>query len=324
MNLWCFHIVIGRVYRCGHQKSAKGKDIRSPAAILRLAPARARSGIPRRSGNCHITAKSGQLADEFKFRFSTKYLDKETGLVQHNHRYYAPKFHAFISTDPIEERGGLNLYGFCGNDPINRWDYLGMFGLPDPDELMLLHLFSQLAEQLQNQLQSMCPTSETPWEKFAMHKTMTKAAQEKARRENLIPMTKPLCCDPKKCNEEAESMAKAYIAALYKAFRARKVPVGGNRGNSLIRQCGGEGLTYPDHIDPGLICDGWQDMACKVLSPITNNSKCWSYYTKTKGPYWYQRILFSFEGGHSWGELQIMNGESIRLDPWKSAGWRYN
>jgi RHS repeat-associated protein len=32
------------------------------------------------------------------------------------------------SRDPIEERGGLNLYGFVGNSPANYWDYLGWQG----------------------------------------------------------------------------------------------------------------------------------------------------------------------------------------------------
>ena len=30
------------------------------------------------------------------------------------------------SRDPIEERGGLNLYGFVGNDALNQWDLLGL------------------------------------------------------------------------------------------------------------------------------------------------------------------------------------------------------
>lgn len=29
------------------------------------------------------------------------------------------------SRDPIEEYGGLNLYGFADNDSVNQWDYLG-------------------------------------------------------------------------------------------------------------------------------------------------------------------------------------------------------
>lgn len=31
------------------------------------------------------------------------------------------------SRDPIEEEGGLNLYGFVGNDGVNAWDYLGLY-----------------------------------------------------------------------------------------------------------------------------------------------------------------------------------------------------
>ena len=32
----------------------------------------------------------------------------------------------WLNRDPINEAGGLNLYGFVGNDPVNRWDYLGL------------------------------------------------------------------------------------------------------------------------------------------------------------------------------------------------------
>lgn len=50
---------------------------------------------------------------------------EETGFVYYGHRYYDPKNGRFINRDPIEESGGVNLYGFCGNDGINRWDLLG-------------------------------------------------------------------------------------------------------------------------------------------------------------------------------------------------------
>ena len=32
-----------------------------------------------------------------------------------------------MGRDPAKEKGGLNLYGFCLNNSINRWDVLGMF-----------------------------------------------------------------------------------------------------------------------------------------------------------------------------------------------------
>lgn len=62
---------------------------------------------------------------EQPFRFSTKWTDDETGLVYYGRRYYDSHQGRFLGRDPIEETGGLNLYGFCGNNSVNRWDYLG-------------------------------------------------------------------------------------------------------------------------------------------------------------------------------------------------------
>jgi RHS repeat-associated protein len=64
------------------------------------------------------------------FRFSTKFYDSESGLVYYGQRYYSSSLGRFINHDPIEEAGGINLYGFCGNNAIGKWDYLGQFDLP--------------------------------------------------------------------------------------------------------------------------------------------------------------------------------------------------
>jgi RHS repeat-associated protein len=68
----------------------------------------------------------GAEAANNPFQFSTKYKDRETGLVYYGHRYYDPSLGRFINRDPSEEAGGLNLYGFVGNNSINDWDYLGL------------------------------------------------------------------------------------------------------------------------------------------------------------------------------------------------------
>ncbi|WP_265593489.1 RHS repeat-associated core domain-containing protein, partial [Verrucomicrobium sp. BvORR034] len=68
------------------------------------------------------------------FRYQSKYYDAETGLSYFGFRYYSAKLGRWISRDPLGEEGGFNLYGYCGNDPVNRWDYLGMdsnWNLPD-------------------------------------------------------------------------------------------------------------------------------------------------------------------------------------------------
>lgn len=79
----------------------------------------------------NTSATLGTYATQNPFRFSTKYTDAETEFVYYGHRYYVPTLGRFLNRDPIEEAGGLNLYGFCGNDGVNRWDYLGMNSLID-------------------------------------------------------------------------------------------------------------------------------------------------------------------------------------------------
>ena len=71
-------------------------------------------------------AQTGDLADTFPHRFSTKYYDAETRSYYYGYRHYAPKLGCWLSKDPIGEKGGVNLYGFAGNDPVNRWDSLGL------------------------------------------------------------------------------------------------------------------------------------------------------------------------------------------------------
>jgi hypothetical protein len=44
----------------------------------------------------------------------------------YQYRWYDPATGRWPSRDPIEEEGGINLYGFVGNDCVNHWDLLGM------------------------------------------------------------------------------------------------------------------------------------------------------------------------------------------------------
>ncbi|MFA7054262.1 MAG: RHS repeat-associated core domain-containing protein, partial [Kiritimatiellia bacterium] len=70
-------------------------------------------------------AAAGPAAGLNPFRFSSEVWDGALGLVCYTFRPYNPLDGRFISRDPIEEQGGLNLYGFVGNDPVNKIDSLG-------------------------------------------------------------------------------------------------------------------------------------------------------------------------------------------------------
>ena len=43
-------------------------------------------------------------------------------------RSYSPDTGRWLNRDPIGEKGGVNLYGFVGNEPVGRVDVLGMAG----------------------------------------------------------------------------------------------------------------------------------------------------------------------------------------------------
>jgi RHS repeat-associated protein len=53
----------------------------------------------------------------------------ESGLVYARNRYYSPALGRFISEDPIGFGGGSNFYAYCGNDPINFTDPLGLMAM---------------------------------------------------------------------------------------------------------------------------------------------------------------------------------------------------
>jgi len=47
-------------------------------------------------------------------------------VAYYGYRYYDPKTGRWPSRDPIEEKGGMNLYGMVGNGVVNRVDVLGL------------------------------------------------------------------------------------------------------------------------------------------------------------------------------------------------------
>ncbi len=62
---------------------------------------------------------TGPIAKVNPFRFSTKYQDDDSGLNYYGYRFYNPNHGRWLSRDPIEEQGGLNLMAFVENNPLN-------------------------------------------------------------------------------------------------------------------------------------------------------------------------------------------------------------
>lgn len=76
----------------------------------------------------NLMAKTGTVNQPYQF--STKAHDETTGLSYYGYRFYTPASRRWINRDPIGERGGMNLYGFVGNNPLNSIDSDGRVPLP--------------------------------------------------------------------------------------------------------------------------------------------------------------------------------------------------
>ena len=81
-------------------------------------------------GNHKIVVNIDNIANINPFRYRSYYYDSETQLYWVSSRYYSPELCRWISPDSIEylvpeSINGLNLYAYCNNDPVNKYDPTG-------------------------------------------------------------------------------------------------------------------------------------------------------------------------------------------------------
>lgn len=87
-------------------------------------------------GKCTVKTNVNGMANVNPFRYRGYYYDIETGLYYLQTRYYDPAIGRFINADSVdyidpETFHGLNLYTYCGNNPINFYDPDGHWAMPN-------------------------------------------------------------------------------------------------------------------------------------------------------------------------------------------------
>lgn len=70
----------------------------------------------------NLLGASGPLAQANLYRFSSKEFHPTANLYYYGFRYYEPNLQRWLNRDPIGEAGGVNLYGFNFNSPVNWVD----------------------------------------------------------------------------------------------------------------------------------------------------------------------------------------------------------
>ena len=78
-------------------------------------------------GECEIETDEGGIAEKNPIRYRGYYYDEETGFYYLKTRYYDPEIGRFITIDDTsyldhDSVNGLNLYCYCGNNPVMNVD----------------------------------------------------------------------------------------------------------------------------------------------------------------------------------------------------------
>ena len=77
------------------------------------------------TGFGNVTATGGTSATPFKFGGGNGcQTDADFGIVLMGHRYYDTRIGRFLTQDPIGD--GDNWYAYCGNNPTNEIDPMGL------------------------------------------------------------------------------------------------------------------------------------------------------------------------------------------------------
>ncbi len=58
--------------------------------------------------------------------FTGRRFDPKTGLYYYRMRYYSPDLGRFLQPDPIGYADGMNIYAYCGNNPLTFVDPMGL------------------------------------------------------------------------------------------------------------------------------------------------------------------------------------------------------
>ena len=91
-------------------------------------------------GECRVETNEGGIAEKNPIRYRGYYYDEETDFYYLKTRYYDPEIGRFITIDDVtylasDTINGLNLYAYCGNNPVmyidpeGTWSWKGFWNV---------------------------------------------------------------------------------------------------------------------------------------------------------------------------------------------------
>ena len=233
--------------------------------------------------------------------------------------YYNSTTGRWLTRDPIEEAGGVNVNGFVANDPVCRYDVLGRlknyhyYSLAEMDTML-----SRSKEVFRTKLYALCPHG---------GQTVSCAGDQ--------------VCTPEACHLQADILTRdfaAYLSATFTLQYARfgnvlaffetpewlPLPPGVETIDSRAQNAEHQGMIWVDFSQGyGLKCYGMQDLMTRrfqaIITPMRQAGLQCFKGAKVGNNRDYRKAT------HHWfGIYRIDNDDITRVDvdvdPWFSAG----
>jgi RHS repeat-associated protein len=110
-------------------------------------------------------SRTGVTGVDFRFGYTGRELDRETGLYYYRARYYDPKVGRFISEDPVGfGAGDTNLYRYVNNNPTNFTDPSGMIAPLIAAGMVAMGIMNALIDvNIQLQVNKMTDRTDMNW-----------------------------------------------------------------------------------------------------------------------------------------------------------------
>jgi len=266
-----------------------------------------------------LTALTGDLAGSNPFRFSTKRQDESTGLLYYGYRDLDTAWGRWVSRDPIDEKGGINVYQIAHNNALNGIDpdgryfvvlpYISPPGSPGSAEAEGPRIAA-----LFNKLVAMCPTGDES--------------------KLLSPVKNPpQCCRPESCKEQALVFATEIVhraTLMRKAFNIKHgFPFPGGWQGNVYRNATGAASDGSD----GYLCNEWstqvfQALLLPLLKYRNKHELCFRGSAVSKGdpdPFygkiwdWYHEWALVY-GPRNTAPSFSLGVDVVAVDPWPSGG----
>jgi RHS repeat-associated protein len=80
------------------------------------------------------TSSTGTVTNTGRFQYTGQIYIPELGMYDYKTRIYSPRLGRFLQTDPVGYEGGINIYEYALDDPVDGTDPTGLQEVPEEEE----------------------------------------------------------------------------------------------------------------------------------------------------------------------------------------------